>query len=229
MRKISMILVALVLLSGCESAQQFQGVYMGSTLGGIFGSSIGGLLDGPRGSDAGTALGMIVGGVAGAAITSEKPKNKSSEPVRRYDNDYAGTTDVDTYNRRNHGKSTVTPIPDGYENLQIENLRFIDQNKNQALDASERAKIVFEIRNNGSHTLYNIAPVVEVTDNKRIIISPTAIVASIRPGKVVRYTAEIYGKPKLRPGIADFSISFASGQTYYTVRRFQLKTALSHF
>ena len=65
---------------------------------------------------------------------------------------------------------------------------------------------------------------VGVTGTKKVMVSPTAIVASIAPGRSVRYTAELYGKPSLRRGMADFTISFAYGQYLYTVRSFQLQT-----
>ncbi len=103
-------------------------------------------------------------------------------------------------------------------------LRFVDQNSNRTIDAGERAKLVFEIRNAGPTTVYNVTPVVGVTGTKKVMVSPTAIVASIAPGRSVRYTAELYGKPSLRRGMADFTISFAYGQYLYTVRSFQLQT-----
>lgn len=64
----------------------------------------------------------------------------------------------------------------------------------------------------------------KVIDNKRIIISPTAIVASLAPGKGVRYAAELYAKESLRTGTADFSLGFAKGDMVYTVRTFQIST-----
>ena len=203
---------------------------MGSSLGGIFGSSIGGIMDGPRGADAGRALGMIIGGAAGAAATA--PKQQKQTQVGRYD-EYTQERSVDEYNRRSSSvnrrsatidRQTGISVPDGYEALQIEDLRFMDQNNDHRLNANERAKLVFEIRNTGSRTLYNVAPVVDVSDSKHILISPTAIVGSIAPGKAVRYTAELYAKKNLKNGNAQFRISFAQGKVLYTVRRFELRT-----
>ena len=121
-------------------------------------------------------------------------------------------------------EAAAPAVPDGYRDLQIENLRFVDKNSNRTIDAGERAKLVFEIRNAGPTTVYNVTPVVGVTGTKKVMVSPTAIVASIAPGRSVRYTAELYGKPSLRRGMADFTISFAYGQYLYTVRSFQLQT-----
>jgi hypothetical protein len=227
MRKISLsLMIAAMLLTGCESSEQLNGMFMGGTLGSIFGSSIGGLMDGPRGADAGRALGMLIGGAAGAAVTAPK-NNNSSDVSSRYDN-YDQNDEVDTYNRhsrRNQVQQPVTSVPEEYSNLQIENLRFVDQNNNHTLDASERAQLVFEIRNSGNQTVYNVTPVVNSSDAKHILISPTARIDAIAPGRAVRYTAELFGKSHLRLGSADFTISFAVGKLLYTVRKFQLSTA----
>lgn len=223
------VILSALLFSSCESSQQMSGVYLGGMLGGVFGSSIGGLAGGPRGSDAGTALGMIIGGAAGAAVTAPKDKGRTSSDG--YSNNESQEDEVDAYNRHSHkqgrtstyGQSTQD-MANLYDNLQIENLRFVDENNNRSLDVGERAKIMFEIRNNGSTEVFNVTPVLSVTGTKQILISPTAIISSIAPGKTVRYTAELYGKKKLKRGIADFTLSFAKGQTLYTVRTFQLNT-----
>ena len=49
-----------LLLSSCQSMNQFYGVTTGASIGGMFGSAIGGIADGPRGSDLGTVVGMAV-------------------------------------------------------------------------------------------------------------------------------------------------------------------------
>lgn len=207
------LLTAMTMMSSCTSYNQMNGVFSGSMLGGIFGSSIGGLMDGPRGHDAGQLMGMVIGGAAGAAVTTPRKATK-------YD-------DYDTYGRTKRSAATTiseSQMTREYDNLSIENLRFIDKNNNQAIDAGENAKIIFELKNNGSSTLYNITPVLGVSDNKRIMISPTAIIASLAPGRSVKYTAEVFGQKNLKNGIADFSIGFAKGDMVYTVREFQLNT-----
>ncbi len=213
MKQMLVLAMIALLFSGCESSQQMQGLFMGGSLGGLFGSSIGGVMEGPRGADAGRALGMIIGGAAGAAITAPKhAKEDTASPY--YDNKSSA--------RMPSLESAV--VPEGYDHLQIENLRYVDQNDNHKIDAAERARLIFEIHNTGNVALYDVAPVVECSMPKRILISPTAIIASIQPGKSVRYTVELYGKKSLRDGNAQFSISFASGNMLYTVRRFDLAT-----
>ena len=178
----------------------------------------GGLMDGPRGHDAGNLIGMVVGGTLGAAVTAPKTKK-----VSKYDERNASSR---------HKAKRYQDMPDAsaqrlqndYDNLSVENLRFIDRNNNHIIDAGEHGKIQFEVKNNGPKTLYNITPVIGVTDNKRILISPTAIIASLAPGKGVKYTAEVYGKPNLKTGIANFTLGFVKGEYIYTSDTFQLET-----
>ena len=209
----SVLAVIAMLFCSCESSQQMQGLFMGSSLGGLFGSSIGGVMEGPRGADAGRALGMIIGGAAGAAITAPKHAKEDTSTSYYGSSSSAGTPSLES-----------AAVPEGYEHLQIENLRYVDQNDNRRIDATERSRLIIEVHNTGNVALYNVAPVVECSMPKRIMISPAAIIASIQPGKRVRYTVELYGKKNLRDGKARFSISFASGNVLYTVRRFELET-----
>ena len=222
MRKVvCMCVTAVLLFSNCTSSEQASGVFAGGMLGGLFGSSIGGIIDGPRGHDAGSLLGMVVGGAVGAAATAPKSVTERRPSRRSYD------YDTDAYNRHapsDNMRKRADELSAEYANLSVENLRFIDANNNHAIDAGERCKLVFEIRNNGTHTLYNISPVISAEDNRRILISPSAIVESVSPGKGVRYTAEIIGKRNLKDGRMSFSLNFVKGNLVYTDRTFQLET-----
>ena len=111
-----------------------------------------------------------------------------------------------------------------FAKVEIQNLRFIDGNNNQAIDAGENSKIAFEVKNNGSHTIYDIAPVISVNGTKHIVISPTAVISYIDAGQAVRYTAEVYADRKLRNGTAEFTISFAKGDYLYNMTTFHLAT-----
>ena len=211
-------LSAALLFSSCESSDQFGSAVGGGLLGGIFGSAIGGLMGGPRGADAGAAIGIIAGAAAGAA---------SAAPKERGNSDYDYTTD--TYNR--HTKviysgrgEEADRVGREFANVEICNLRFVDRNNNQSIDAGENSKIVFEVKNNGTHTIYDVAPIISVKGTKHIVISPTAVISYIDAGQAVRYSAEVYGDRKLRDGFADFTISFAKGDYLYNMTSFQLAT-----
>lgn len=214
------ICAAAALMSGCTD-HQMVGTMAGSTMGGIFGSSIGGLMGGPRGSDAGTAIGMLAGGVIGNAVAS-------ASESRTYD-EYEAPRRKSKHGR--HGRPhryseppRTTHAPARIEGLSVENIRFIDDNRNQRLDAGEKAKILFEIHNRGNATLYNIAPVIKCYNVKRIAISPTAIISNLRPGKGVSYTAAIAVSPRVKDGYAIFTLSFQDGNSIIEYKTFQIPT-----
>ena len=200
-----------LLMSSCQSMNQFYGATTGASIGGMFGSAIGGIADGPRGHDLGRVAGMAIGGIIGAAATAPK-----TEDGNYRSSDYYYEYGQDDY-RQNNSYS-----PFAY--IEIEELRFVDENNNQALDAGEHAKLVIIMRNTGRDYVYDIAPVITVTGTKQIYLSPTAIVKELAPGKAVRYQSEVVATKKLKNGTADFSIGFSDGDKLYTMRSFQLRT-----
>lgn len=205
------LMASALLLSSCQSIGQFYGATTGASIGGMFGSAIGGIADGPRGSDMGTVVGMAIGGIIGAAATAPRTDDGNYRS-----SDYYYDYDMDDYRQNN----AYSP----YASIEIDELRFVDENNNRALDAEEHAKLVFIIRNTGRNYVYDIAPVITVSGTKEIYLSPTAIVKELGPGKAVRYQSEIVATRKLKNGTADFSIGFSDGDKLYTLRSFQLRT-----
>lgn len=205
------LMVSALMLSSCQSMTQFYGVTTGASIGGMFGSAIGGLADGPRGSDMGTVVGMAIGGIIGAAATAPKTDDGNYRS-----SDYYYDYDMDDYRQNN----SYSP----FAALEIDELRFVDENNNKALDAQEHAKLVFIIRNTGRDYVYDIAPVITVSGTKEIYLSPTAIVKELAPGRAVRYQSEVVATKKLKNGNVDFSIGFSDGDKLYTMRSFQLRT-----
>ncbi len=205
------LMVSALMLSSCQSMGQFYGAATGASIGGMFGSAIGGISDGRRGSDLGTVVGMAVGGIVGAAATAPKTDNGNYRS-----SDYYYDYDMDDYRQNN----AYSP----YVNIEIVDLRFVDENNNNALDANEHAKLVFIMRNTGRDYVYDIAPVITVSGTKEIYLSPTAIVKELAPGKAVRYQSELIATKKLKNGSADFTIGFSDGDKIYTMRSFQLRT-----
>lgn len=208
---------ALILLSGCTD-RQMQGTMAGGSLGAIFGSSIGGLMGGPRGSDAGTALGMAVGAVVGNAVTSPKARKANSNIDECDDSSNA------PYSSRHPAVGGNAQFVSHIEGLKVENIRFVDENRNQTIDAGEHSKVLFEIHNDGNATLYNITPVVTCSEPKKVVVSPTAIVENLAPGKAVAYTANILASPKLKDGEVSFKIAFQDGKRIVTFKDFSLAT-----
>ena len=205
------LIASTLLLSSCQSMNQFYGAATGASLGGLFGSAIGGMADGPRGHDMGTVVGMAIGGIIGAAATAPKTDDGNYRS-----SDYYYDYGTDDYRENNY----YSP----FASIEIEELRFVDENNNRALDAGEHARLVFIIRNMGRDYVYDIAPVITVSGTKEIYLSPTAIVKELGPGKAVRYQSEIVATKKLKNGNADFSIGLSDGDKLYTLRSFQMRT-----
>ena len=206
---VSALSAALLVLSSCSSSSQFFGAATGASVGGMFGSAVGSIAGGWRGSRVGTLAGMAIGGAIGAAATA--PKTEKSRT-----SDYYNGYDYDDYRQNGYNSP--------YSGLVVENLRFVDMNSNEYIDADEHGKLIFEIRNESRDFIYDIAPVITVSGTKEIYLSPTAIISELGPGKAVRYTAELVATRKLKNGYADFSIGFSNGNELYTVRSFQLRT-----
>ena len=110
--------------------------------------------------------------------------------------------------------------------LEIMNARFVDSNEDNTLNRNETAKVIFEIRNNGAHTLYDVVPtVIETIGNKHIFISPSVHVESIAPGHVIRYTAMVKADNRLKNGTACFCVSvIQGGKTISKVNQFDIPT-----
>ncbi|MBQ9218229.1 MAG: glycine zipper family protein [Muribaculaceae bacterium] len=202
---------AMMLMTSCSSSNQFFGTTTGMAVGGMFGSAIGGITGGWRGHDVGRVVGMAVGGAIGAAATAPKTSDgnyRTSDNYNRYERD--------DYRQNN----SYSPFAD----LEVQNVRFVDVNHNNGIDAGEQTKLVFDIRNIGRDYVYDIAPVITVTGTKQIFLSPTAIISELAPGKGVRYTAEVVATKKLKNGTAEFTIGFSNGDQFYTIRTFSLPT-----
>ena len=129
--------------------------------------------------------------------------------------------------------STLEELGQNYaysSSLEIMNARFVDSNEDNTLNRNETAKVIFEIRNNGAHTLYDVVPtVIETTGNKHIFISPSVHVESIAPGHVIRYTAMVKADNRLKNGTACFCVSVIQGsKTISKVNQFDIPTKSRH-
>ena len=160
-------------------------VSAGVSIGGVLGSIVGDRAGGWRGSQ----FGALVGTVAGAAIGNAITTPRQEKPVECYEENAS----VETYY-----------APSG---LRITNIRFIDDNRNQVIDAEENCKLVFDIVNEGEVPAYNVTPIVEeISGMKHLTISPSAQISYMPKGNRIRYTATIAGGKRLKTGEAVFRV-----------------------
>lgn len=192
MRK-AIICISLCSLLGACGPNGLQGnpvaVQAGASIGGLLGAIIGDRVGGYNGSAIGSIVGTVAGAAVGNAVTT--PKNTEDEG---YYNEYEPMLEPET-------------APMQESSLRIKNIRFIDDNRNQIIDADENSKIIFEIFNEGDGNVYDIIPdIAEVSGMKHLRISPAATIRVLQPGERVRYTATVSAGKKLKNGSATFVI-----------------------
>lgn len=207
MRKLMFILlISAMVLSGCATSNgggvSPGAMYAGASIGGNLGSAIGGIVGSNSnrwdGGWRGSAIGSIVGTVAGAAIggavsAAVSQKRQAAMQQQSQSNAYLIQSSSNETNPLN--------------GLQIDNIRFIDDSRNQVINPNETCKIVFDIYNNGDNTVYNIIPEVQnVLNRKGISISPSVMIEAIFPGEGFRYTATLYASNKLKTGTLEIKI-----------------------
>lgn len=132
------------------------------------------------------------------------PNNSGDD--RLYDFDNADYSNSERY-ALSAGGSEVQTLSPGSDGIEIRNVRFLDENEDGAINSNEMCRIVFEVYNHTSKTLYNLQPVVnELSGSKRIFISPSVSVSRLEPNKGIRYTAMV-NSMKMKNGNVRFNVA----------------------
>jgi len=218
------------------------GAILGSAIGGISDGPRGHDVGTIVGMAGGAVLGSVIGASADRKaeqdvhdhyqkVMADKARNNAtydnydsgfdasnSGDDRIYDfngTDYTGNYSAQQPSSYLPGSSSVEELTTGYRytpNLEIRNARFVDDNRDNIISRGEVCKVIFEVINNGSQTVYDVQPtVVEASGNKQIFISPNMHVESIAPGKGIRYTAVVKAGNRLKNGTAKFCVSVLQG------------------
>lgn len=226
--------------AGAYTGAQF-GSILGSAIGGITdgyrGSHVGTII----GMAGGAVVGAMVGSAADEASRrevhdhySEVQRRKSQSGSSRYDDsgynspdntgddrlydfqssDYTSDYSASSPRIMDPSSSSIEDITSDYtvnKSLVIRNPRFVDDNHDGCLKSNETSKVIFEIYNSSSETLYDIQPTVVLASRSRnIYISPNIHVERLEPGKAIRYTAMV-STGRLRNGTATFCLSVLQG------------------
>lgn len=207
------LLFSCLILCSC-SYKQFHAASTGSSIGGMLGSSVGGLMNGHRGSQIGTIVGITAGAAVGLAVTTERNKSKN-EHTEGHDGNGDDGIEYETYTSSPASRQG-RPVEEN--ELTIGSLTFADANNNHCLEAGEHALIKMEAYNSTQHTLYNITPYI-TCDNRRVTITPMAVVDRLEPGQGFRYLAGISASSKLKSGECRFQIKFDKQQPPVKVLR----------
>lgn len=125
--------------------------------------------------------------------------------------------------------SSVDELTSGLDfapEIEIRNARFVDDNRDNAINRGEVCKVIFEVYNRGQQTLHDVVPtVVEATGNRHIQISPSVHVERLEPGHGIRYTAMVQADNRLSKGEARICVSvLQGGRTVSQVSEFSVPT-----
>ncbi len=203
MKKVLVMLAAVSMLVSCgpNGVEGNPGVIMaGAQAGGILGSIIGDS-GGRYGDYRGQMWGSLIGTIAGAAIGNaiSTPKKQNNEVI---------VDNVAVAPSTNSSRETGTYIPSSKQSaLEVQNIRFIDDGRDQTINSNEECKIIFEVINDTDTPVLNVTPMVEeISGQKHIYISPSAGVEQIDAHDGIRYTAFIHSDNKVRDGKAVFRV-----------------------
>ena len=136
------------------------------------------------------------------------PSNSGDDRLYDFDNsDYSNNnSDTERYSLSTGGSEIQTLSP-GSEGIEIRNIRFLDANDDGAINSNEMCRVIFEVYNHTSKTLYDLQPTVnEVSGSKRIYISPGVSVSQLEPNKGIRYTAQVKSL-KMKDGSVRFNVA----------------------
>lgn len=211
MKKYCFVLALGLLMNSCYTStyQQASGTMAGAMIGNSVGSLFGGFADGPRGSWWGSAVGTIAGAAIGNAINSQKNKSRTTDYVPQ--EEYVAVP------------QESAPL-NMMQQLDIRNVKFVDENHDLKINPQEHCQLIFEIYNVGSEAVTNIIPTATVDRQKKhIFMSRPVRIDRIDAGEGLRYTISVYADNGLRTGTVGFNIFLsADGQKAELVRTFDL-------
>lgn len=211
-----MVLISSLIMLSCSD-----GFLQGGNPGAIqVGSIIGGAVGGVIGNNAdhwnGYPIGSMIGTIAGAVIANEATKPKENQS---YDN----------YSERSNPSKSLNST-DGNEHVNnakliIQNIRFIDQNRNQVIDKGEKCHLIFEISNSGFITAYRVSPILTIVNGDELTLSTPSQVKMLMPGEVIIYDIIIHADRRLSSGFSTLRIDISDRNGYYAdYRQFTLNT-----
>lgn len=231
---------AALVFSSCNTTES--GAINGASMGSVFGSALGGLLGGYRGHGIGTMVGMVAGGATGAVIGSQREAARREEGLerreqRRMEREQQ-TMERNRPSTRRQKPARTSDYGQGYSMgmetdeavkspLTLQNLRFVGQDGNEAINRGEICTLVFELANASGQAVYDVVPYIsELSGNEHITISPSTSIETIAHGDAIRYTATLKADTRLKAGTATFRIAVSTdGSEFVRLRDFSVTTS----
>jgi hypothetical protein len=228
----------------------------GSDIGTIVGMAGGAVIGGAIGSAADKKRQGAYGGDDDMYAARSRRSNQQREPREYREPTDNGGNDLSGYNPDNNAddriydfqgedytdnysaqKPTMKGMPEskiekvddiGYSPLiEIKNARFVDANKNGAINRNEICKVIFEVYNRSSMPLYDVVPaVIDASNTYHLFISQSIHIEKLMPGRGIRYTAIVKADNRLKNGTAKIQASVIQGGTAISkVAEFNIPTS----
>lgn len=238
---------AALVFSSCNTTES--GAINGASMGSVFGSALGGLLGGYRGHGIGTMVGMVAGGATGAVIGSQREAARREQGLERREQELERreqrrmereqqTMERNRPSTRRQKPARTSDYGQGYSMgmetdeavkspLTLQNLRFVGQDGNDAINRGEICTLVFELANASGQAVYDVVPYIsELSGNEHITISPSTSIETIAHGDAIRYTATLKADTRLKAGTATFRIAVSTdGSEFVRLRDFSVTTS----
>jgi len=213
MKKVLILLIAAaVTLSSCSSVFGLSGASTGAMVGGTLGSILGNST-----GRYGSTIGGLVGTMAGAAVGNAIQKKTTEQQISRaLGNSYSSSSAT---------TPSLSSVSLNTSAVRLQNFHFVDANGNQVIDRNEECKVMFDVVNSGSSTVYNVTPVLELASKaKGIMLGGATTISSIPAGGSVTYSVPVIAQ-KVKTGEAVFQAyaTEASGAVSETIE-FSLAT-----
>jgi hypothetical protein len=182
--------------------------------GSIIGGAIGGIVGNHMDHWNGYAIGSMMGSITGAVVANEATRPK-------YDDSYSDQSNDNGSYSKPIRKTEQSSFDSDYRDtisetdLEVRNIRFIDQNRNRTIDRDEVCHLIFDIYNAGSITAYNAKPVITIVDGERqLLLSIPEPLQMLMPGEVAMYDISIQASKHLRKTYSTFRIEVSDRDGY---------------
>ena len=223
--------MSLLLLASCANGFLRGGDPGAIQVGSIIGATVGSVIGTNMNNWNGYALGAMVGSVTGAVVANEVTKphdnqyiendyaNNSQPIVNQYNtadqnnisdqniNKYSNTNQSINMNQDNKGVASDYRDRVSDTNLDVRNIRFVDQNRNRIINKGETCHLIFDVYNSGNVTAYAVRPVVTIVDGeKNLAISVPPMVRMLMQGEVVMYDVVLRAPKNIHNTFTTFRI-----------------------
>ena len=197
---LTLVIVAVTLTSCGSVGFGISAPGMGGMIGGTLGSIAGDATGGRYGSSIGGLIGTVAGVAVGTAIAQQQIQGQMEQATTR-----------------SSSVASVAPLPEAQSAIELTNFYLMDENDNGVIDAKESCKITFDVENNGTSTVRNITPTLElISQVKGIKVGKPTVIDFLSANSKITYSVPITTTSSLKTGEVDFRAYTVDGSGAYS-------------